>query len=59
MQPRTNVILQLAIEEGVNRGWNLAHKHVEEPTEEAIKQRIEEAVMAAIYEYFTFNQDEF
>ena len=49
----------MAIEEGVNRGWHRAHKHVENPTEESIKDSIEDHVMSAIYEYFTFDEDDF
>jgi hypothetical protein len=41
----------------VRRGWHLAHKHVENPTEGAIIERIEDAVMSQIYEYFTFDDE--
>ncbi len=49
----------MAIEEGVQRGWRLAHKHVDNPTEENIKEKIEDAVMSQIYEYFTFDEEDF
>jgi hypothetical protein len=52
------VILEMAVEEGVRRGYSRAHKHVENPTEGAIIEHIEEAVMSAIYEYFTFDQED-
>jgi archaeosine-15-forming tRNA-guanine transglycosylase len=58
MKPKFRVILEQAIEEGVRRGYSLAHKHVENPSEGAIIERIEDAVMSAIYEYFTFEEDE-
>jgi archaeosine-15-forming tRNA-guanine transglycosylase len=58
MKPKFRVILEQAIEEGVRRGYHLAHKHVENPTEGAIIERIEDAVMSAIYEYFTFDDEE-
>ena len=58
MKPKIRVILEMAIEEGVRRGYNRAHKHVENPTENAIMERIEDAVMGEIYEYFSF-EDEF
>ena len=58
MKPKFRVILEQAIEEGVRRGWHLAHKHVENPSEGAIIERIEDAVMSQIYEYFTFEEDE-
>jgi len=57
MKPKIRVILELAIEEGVRRGYSRAHKHVEKPTEGAIIGHIEEAVMSQIYEYFTFDQE--
>ena len=59
MKPKTRVILELAIEEGVRRGYARAHKHVESPTEGAIIEHIEDAVMSQIYEYFTFDEEDF
>ena len=58
MKPKIRVILEQAIEEGVRRGYSRAHKHVENPTEGAIIESIEDHVMSAIYEYFTFEDDE-
>ena len=52
------VILEMAIEAGVRRGWQRAHKHVENPAECAIIIDIEEAVMSEIYEYFTFDDED-
>jgi len=59
MKPKTRVILEMAIEEGVRRGYSRAHKHVENPTEGAIIESIEGHVMSAIYEYFTFDQEDY
>ena len=59
MKPKTRVILEMAIEEGVRRGYSRAHKHVENPTEGAIIESIEEHVMSAIYEYFTFEEEDY
>jgi hypothetical protein len=59
MKPKTRVILEMAIEQGVRRGWQRAHKHVENPTEGAIIDQIEDCVMSQIYEYFTFEDDDF
>jgi hypothetical protein len=36
MKPKMRVILEMAIEQGVRRGWQRAHKHVENPAEGAI-----------------------
>lgn len=57
MKPKVHVILDQAIREGVRLGYSRAHKHVENPTEGAIIERIEDAVMSAIYEYFTFEEE--
>lgn len=57
MKPKTRVILEMAIEAGVRRGWHLAHKHVENPAPSAIMERIDDAIMSEIYEYFTFEED--
>ena len=59
MKPKIRVILEQAIEEGVRRGYTRAHKHVENPTEGAIIEQIEDAVMSSIYEYFTFDEDDY
>ncbi len=57
MKVKTRVILEQAIEEGVNRGWRLAHKYVENPEEHVIIDRINDAVMSQIYEYFTVDDE--
>lgn len=59
MKPKFHVILEMAIEEGVRRGYSRAHKHVENPTEGAVIEHIEEAVMSSILDYFTFSEDEY
>jgi hypothetical protein len=57
MKPKFRVILNQAIEEGVLLGYRRAFKHNEDPSEEVICETIEECVMSAIYEYFTFDED--
>ena len=57
MRPKIKVVLEQAIEEGVRRGYSRAHKHNETPSEGAIIEHIEEAVMSSIYEYFTFDPE--
>ena len=54
MKPKMRVILEMAIEQGVRRGWQRAHKHVENPAEGAIIDQIEEAVMSEICQRFIF-----
>ncbi len=57
MKPKFRVILNQAIEEGVLLGYRRAFKHNEDPSEEVICETIEECVMIAVYEYFTFDED--
>lgn len=59
MKARTRLVLEECIERGAARGWRLAHKHVESPTEEAILEKIEDSIMAEIYEWFSFDDDEY
>jgi hypothetical protein len=57
MKVKTLVILEMAIESGVKRGWHRAHKHIENPNEGTIRDNIEECVMSEIYEYFSFDDE--
>jgi hypothetical protein len=55
MKPKIYTILSQAVEEGVKRGYYRAFKHAESPSEEAVIESIDCAVMASILEYFTFD----
>ena len=57
MKPKFRVILEQAISEGVLRGYRRAYKHVENPSEVAICEHIEEQVMSSLYEYFDFPEE--
>ena len=59
MKPKFRVILDQAIGEGVKIGYRRAFKHNEDPSEEIICETIEECVMSQIYEYFTFDDEDF
>jgi hypothetical protein len=59
MKPKLYHILDIAVEEGIKRGWHRAHKHVENPSEDSIKEAIEDAVMSSIHEYFTFDEGDY
>lgn len=58
MRPKIRPLLEMCINEGALRGYRRAHKHVENPTEGAICEHIEEQVMSSIYEYFTFDEED-
>lgn len=57
MKPKIRVILEMAIENGVRRGYRRAFKHIDNPTEESICEHIEEAVMSSVYEFFSFEDE--
>ena len=58
MKVNAYVVLCRALEEGIAVGWNRAHKHTASPTEEAIKDSIENEVLNAICEFFKFDGQE-
>jgi hypothetical protein len=58
MKPKFHIVLETAIKQGVSYGYQRAHKHVENPSEESIIMNIEEQVMFAIYEWFDFGEEE-
>lgn len=47
----------MAVEEGVAYGYQRAHKHTDQPSEEAVKQAIEEAVLNAIGNWFHMDDE--
>jgi hypothetical protein len=57
MRPRIYPLVEEAVEVGTRRGYRLAHKHVENPTEEAIIDKITDCVMGEIAERFVFDND--
>ena len=58
MKPKFRVILERALEEGIRLGYRRAFKHVENPSEVAICEHIEEQVMSSLYEYFDFDEED-
>ena len=50
--PRVWPLLTEAVEAGVQRGWNRAHKHTDTPEEARILDEIHTAVMAELCERF-------
>ena len=57
MKAKTLVILEMAINVGVKRGWHRAHKHIENPNDATICDNIEECVISEIHEYFSFGDE--
>jgi hypothetical protein len=54
MKPKVKVILEDAIDLGIEKGYRRAFKHTDIPSEDTIKQYIEEAIWGKLYEYFDF-----
>lgn len=52
MRPKSNRVLEVAVESGVEFGWNRAHKHNDNPTPSAIRNEITKAVLTEIHEWF-------
>ena len=57
IRARVYPLMREAVEAGTAYGWQRAHKHVDDPTPEAIKEAIEQAVMNEICERFQFDGD--
>ena len=57
MRPKFRIILEQCIDEGVRTGFYRSHKHVEDPSPEAVIESIQEHVLSKMYEYFIFEDD--
>ena len=55
MKPKTRLILEEAIERGVDRGYRRAFKHTDSPSEAGILQSIEDCIWQEIDIYFDFD----
>jgi hypothetical protein len=50
-------ILEMCIDNGIDTGWNRAHKHNSDPDELSIKTCIYESIIAECYEWFKFEEN--
>ena len=57
MKPREYPLMVDCVERGVTYGIHRAHKHTADPTDDQSRDVIVEAVMAAIAEYWDFDDD--
>ena len=55
MKPKFDVVLDIALEEGIRLGYSRAYKHDENPSESMIVQSIINYVKETLYEYFDFD----
>tara|TARA_R110000824_G_scaffold205506_1_gene390386 strand:+ start:83 stop:259 length:177 start_codon:yes stop_codon:yes gene_type:complete len=58
MKVKMYQIIERIVEEGVESGWNRAHKHTDTPSEETIKSCIWEYILHGFDEVFEFDQEE-
>ena len=56
MRPNEYVLMERCVEEGINLGWNRAHKHTDTPDEHQIKDAIHNAIMLHISENWIFDE---
>ncbi len=56
MKVREYIVMAECIERGVDLGYHRAYKHVDSPSEDAIKEAIALAVQNEICEYFIFDE---
>jgi len=56
MKAKTLLLLERCVEDGIDRGYQRAYKHDDDPTKHQIKDRIFEGVMNEIYGWFDFGE---
>ena len=59
MRPNIYRILDRAIEEGIECGWNGSHKHEDKPVSHHVKEQIHTAILGSIYEIFDYESHMF
>ena len=57
MRARDGMVLERCVEVGIKLGLNRARKHQETPTEAAVVQAIQRAIMEEVEEWFIFEED--
>lgn len=50
----TYKVLEDCVLKGINNGWNRAHKYIDNPSEDHLKEQLEHYIMLEISEYFKF-----
>jgi hypothetical protein len=54
MKPKIYPLIERCVENGAVRGYRRAHKHIDDPSEEAICENIVDAIMLELSEWFAF-----
>ena len=55
MKPDTYKLVEQCVENGVAYGWLRAHKHTDTPAAEQIQEKIRQAIMNEVCEWFQFD----
>ena len=58
MKVKMYPLIERLIDEGIEAGWQYAHKHTAYPTEDTIKHCIQRYIMLGFDETFEFDQEE-
>ena len=58
MRIKMYTLIERIVEEGIDAGWNRAHKHTDTPAEETIKSCIDEYILYGFDEVFEFDQEQ-
>jgi hypothetical protein len=56
MKPKFLPLLERCIGNGIDLGYNRAHKHTDSPTQQQMGQAIYDAIMNEIFESFDFEE---
>lgn len=57
MKPKYHKIITTAIADGVDNGWYYAHKYIDSPSKESIKQAIIDHIMGELDDWFDFEEN--
>ena len=57
MKANMRMLLERCIEEGLERGYNRAHKHTENPTQDGMITSMQDAIWLEIDTFFKFEND--
>ena len=57
MTVKAYVVLERAVEDGFQYGWNRAHKHMDNPDREHIESEVVRAVLNSICDVFDFDDE--
>jgi hypothetical protein len=58
MKANLRALLERCIEDGLQRGYDRAHKHVDNPSRNGMIESIDQAIWLEIDTFFTFTYEE-